>query len=81
MARLEGEDLHAIALSAFHASTGTITNRDRNAVPGGAETKQEMARLEGEDLNALFETLADWNVQLKDVEEFIYSDEPGGPQP
>ena len=40
-----------------------------------------MARLEGEDLNALFETLADWNVQLKDVEEFIHSNEPGGPQP
>tara|TARA_R110002072_G_scaffold302578_3_gene486451 strand:- start:23143 stop:23265 length:123 start_codon:yes stop_codon:yes gene_type:complete len=40
-----------------------------------------MARLQGEDLNALFETLADWNVQLKDVEEFINTDEPGGPQP
>jgi len=43
--------------------------------------EERMARLEGEDLNALFDTLADWNVQLKDIQDFIHSDEPGGPQP
>ncbi len=40
-----------------------------------------MARLQGEDLNALFDELADWNVQLKDVEGLYEDDEFEGPQP
>lgn len=31
--------------------------------------------------NQLFQTLADWEAQLKDYEEVIHSDDPGAPQP
>lgn len=40
---------------------------------------ERMARLEGEDLNALFDALADWNVQLQDAD--IAFDAPEEPQP
>ena len=40
-----------------------------------------MARLEGEDLNALFDTLADWDDQLKDAKGLYEPPENQGPQP
>lgn len=39
-----------------------------------------MVLLEGESLNSLFDTLADWENQLKAIEEDIPSD-MGGPAP
>jgi hypothetical protein len=40
-----------------------------------------MARLQGEDLNALFDTLADWDDQLKDAKGLFDTPEIEGPQP
>ena len=81
MARVQGPVSNPAALSAFHVSIDPGTECDYRLGSSGAGTKKEMARLRGIDLNALFDTLADWNDQLKDVEEIIHSTEFGGPQP
>ena len=43
--------------------------------------QKEMARLQGEDLNALFDTLTDWDDQLKDAKDLYEPPENNGPQP
>ena len=42
---------------------------------------QRMVELDETISNQLFQTLADWNDQLKDAEEIIHTDKIGGPQP
>jgi len=40
-----------------------------------------MVELDEATSNQLFQTLADWEAQLKDHKEVIHSDDPGAPQP
>jgi len=60
---------------------GTASNRNpRDGLAGGI-AQIKMVELDELESNQLFQTLADWNEQLKDVETFIHSSEFGGPQP
>jgi hypothetical protein len=49
--------------------------------PARLEKIKGLVELDELESNQLFQTLADWNEQLKDVETFIHSSEFGGPQP
>ena len=42
---------------------------------------EKMVELDERALNQLFQTLSDWNEQLKTAEHIIYGDEPGAPAP
>jgi|GEM_PF-5081473 len=47
----------------------------------GSIAQIDMVELDEVTSNQLFQTLADWNEQLKGFEDVIRSDEFGGPQP
>ena len=70
------------ALSAFHVSIDPDTESGDKLGSSGAGTMKEMARLEGNSSNALFETLQDWEYQLKhsEIDFKAISQKPKGPQ-
>lgn len=69
------------ALSAFHVSIDPNAGVGDGLGSSGAGTKEEMARLEGETSNALFETLEDWESQLKQADQELRTlkRDPRGP--
>ena len=82
MARLEGLVSNPTALSAFHASIDPGTVVGIRLGSSGTGTKKKVARPEGDFSNELFETLKDWEHQLKHAEEDAkrLPAKPKGPQ-
>ena len=70
------------ALSAFHVSIDPGTEGGDERGSSGAGTNEGVARLEGNSSNALFETLQDWEHQLKhsEIDFKAISQKPKGPQ-